>query len=121
MIVPVLKKVPASPNMYSKKLNGLGTKYEVGCCIKTGFIVWINGPFPAGNSEKTIFRNGLLTQLEDWELVECDTGLRGVEHVRIPEHGLTDGERKQKSQIRGRHENVNGCIRCLLSSSQWKR
>ena len=36
-------------------------------CIKTGFIVWINGPFPAGNSEGTIFRNDLATRLEDWE------------------------------------------------------
>jgi hypothetical protein len=53
----------------------------------------------------------MLLQLEDWELVECDTGLRGVEHARIPEHLLTDGERKQKSQIRGRHENVNGKLK----------
>jgi hypothetical protein len=56
---------------------------------------------PAGNSEKTIHQNGLQLELEDMELVESNTGLRGVDKARILEHGLTDGERKQKSQVRG--------------------
>jgi hypothetical protein len=108
---PCLEPSPFNTSIFSKKHNGPGIKYEVATCIKTGFIVWINGPFPAGNSEKTIFRNGLLLELEDWELVECDTGLEGVERARIPSQGISSGERKQKSQVRGRHENVNGKLK----------
>ena len=33
-------------SMYSEKHNnGLGFKYKVGVCIKTGFMVWVNGPY----------------------------------------------------------------------------
>jgi hypothetical protein len=28
--------------MFSKKMNGPGSKYEVDVCIKTGHIVWVN-------------------------------------------------------------------------------
>ena len=52
------KPYPAYPDMYSKKFNGPGLKYEVCVCIKTGYIAWISGPFPAGNSEQTIFEKG---------------------------------------------------------------
>ena len=52
---PCSEPYPFSTDIFSKKFNGPGIKYEVGICIKTGFIVWINGPFPAGNSEATIF------------------------------------------------------------------
>jgi hypothetical protein len=102
---------PASKDMFSKKFNGPGLKYEVGICIKTGHIVWINGPFPAGNSEVTIFRGYLEGQLAEWELVETDTGLRGVNKARIPDQGITSGERKQKSVARARHETVNGKLK----------
>jgi hypothetical protein len=109
---PCSEPFPAVKSIYSKKFNGPGIKYEVGICIKTGHIVWINGPFPAGNSEKTIFRNGLLLELADpWELVECDTGLRGCDRARIPDQAMTIGEGKQKSVVRGRHENINGKLK----------
>ena len=33
---------------FSKKFKGPGVRYEVGICIQTGWIVWLNGPFPCG-------------------------------------------------------------------------
>jgi len=102
---------PASPDMYAKKFNGPGLKYEVGVCIKTGYIVWISGPFPGGNSEPTIFREGLMLELEEWELVECDTGLKGNPKARLPYQALSKEGRKEKSIVRGRHENVNGRLK----------
>ena len=103
---------PFSTDIFSKKFNG-GIKYEVGICIKTGFIVWINGPFPACNSEATIFQNDLATRIEDWEFVEADTGLQGCNKARIQHQGISTVERKDKSILRGRHENVNGRLKVL--------
>jgi hypothetical protein len=73
--------------------------------------VWINGPFPAGNSEVTIFRGYLEGQLEHWELVETNTGLQGFGKARIPDQGITSRERKQKSVARARHETINGKLK----------
>ena len=36
------------PKWHSQKFNGPGLRYEVGVCIQTGDIVWINGPYPPG-------------------------------------------------------------------------
>ena len=80
---PCSEKYPFSTEIFSVKFNGPGIKYEVGICIKTGHIVWINGPFPAGKPEVTIFRGDLETKLLPWELVEADTGLTGYSKVRI--------------------------------------
>jgi hypothetical protein len=103
-----------------KKHNGPGIKYEVGICIRTEHNVWINGPFPAGN----IYQDGLMLQLADWELVECDTGLQGCDRARIPDEAITIGESKQKSVVRGRHKNTNGNLKVFNAlvayfSSSW--
>ena len=39
---------PFTKNFYSHKFAKAGLHYEVGVCIQTGLIVWINGPFVAG-------------------------------------------------------------------------
>jgi len=39
---------PFNPDYYSHKFNHAGLRYEIGICIVTGWIVWINGPFPCG-------------------------------------------------------------------------
>jgi len=33
---------------FSHKFHHAGVRYEIGICIATGWIVWINGPFPCG-------------------------------------------------------------------------
>ena len=34
-----------------QKLNGPGLKYELGVCIKTGRILWLNVPFKYGKGK----------------------------------------------------------------------
>ena len=47
---------PFTKHFYSHKFVKAGLCYEVGVCIQTGFIVWINGPFAVGKySDITIF------------------------------------------------------------------
>ena len=42
------QKKPFNSKWYSKKFNGPGIRYKVGISINTGYIVWYNGPYPAG-------------------------------------------------------------------------
>jgi hypothetical protein len=44
----IYEPMPFDRKWYSHKINGPAVRYKVGICIKTGWIVWINGPFPAG-------------------------------------------------------------------------
>ena len=69
---------PRWPGWKSHKFKGAAARYEVGVCIRTGGIVWINGPFPAGhNADVAIFRRFLRDELDDGEYVEADGGYRG--------------------------------------------
>lgn len=108
---PVFEPHPFNIEMYSHKFNGPGLKYEVAVCIKTGFIVWINGPFVAGTSDASILNNGLSNEIPEYEVVEVDGGYRGCPKGRLPDQGINSGERKQKSVARGRHEVVNGRLK----------
>ena len=63
---------------YSHKFKKSGLRYEVGICILTGDIVWINGPYPCGSwPDINIFRDALITELEAGERVEADDGYIG--------------------------------------------
>jgi hypothetical protein len=63
---------------FSKKLNGAGVKYEVGVCIQTGDILWVNGPFKAGKwHDIMVYLRNLKGLLHPGEMVEADRGYRG--------------------------------------------
>ena len=42
----IMEPAPFSPAWFSHKFHGPGLRYEVGISISSGYIVWINGPFP---------------------------------------------------------------------------
>lgn len=102
---------PFNEKWYSKKFNGPGVKYEVGVCIATGRIVWLNGPFVASTNDGTIFKNTLEAMLADDEGVEVDAGYKGSPKFKTPTVAVNSKDRKQKSVVRGRHENVNGRLK----------
>ena len=43
---------PFTKDFYSHKFVKAGSHYEVGVCIQTGLIVWINEPFAAGKYQR---------------------------------------------------------------------
>lgn len=102
---------PFDTTYYSQKFNGPALKYEVGVCIATGHIVWINGPHKAGKSDATVFKEKLATTLADDEVVEADGGYRGHDKLMAPNVATSRDARKQKSVVRGRHENVNSRLK----------
>eukprot|EP00536_Pseudo-nitzschia_multiseries_P003821 jgi/Psemu1/8598/gm1.8598_g len=97
--------------LYSHKFNEPAVKYEVGVCLKTGWIVWINGPFVGNKNDGTIFKEGLSSLLHDNEAVEVDRGYRGDDKMKLPDMGFTWIERKMKSNARAQHETVNGRLK----------
>jgi len=112
---PVFEPWPFDSKMFSHKSNGPALRYEVGVAIFTGFIVWVNGPFKAGTQDSTIFRLNLKHHLYEDEDVEVDRGYRGDEKFKRPDQGSDADTRikslKDKSIVRGRHENVNGRLK----------
>ena len=97
-------------------------RYELGVCIQTGDLCWISGGWPAGRyADVTIFRNGLINNLDPYERVEADDGYiaEAPERVRCPRCITTPLERKRMMAIvRMRHETINRRVkqwRCLKS------
>jgi hypothetical protein len=112
MDCPVNEPWPFNPEMYSEKFNGPGLKYEVAVCIKTGHIVWINGPFLASINDFTVFiHHGLGQAITQEEGVEVDSGYLGDNRFMQPHMGISSKERKQKAVVRGRQEGVNGRLK----------
>eukprot|EP00804_Cyclotella_cryptica_P027219 CCRYP_020392-RA/>CCRYP_020392-RA protein AED:0.22 eAED:0.22 QI:0/-1/0/1/-1/1/1/0/118 len=68
------------PKYLSHKFNSNGLKYELGVCIQTGNIVWINGPFRAGFHDIDICRQALIGALDEDEVAEADGGYQGEPH-----------------------------------------
>ena len=99
----------------SHKYNGKSAlRYELGVCILTGHLVWIEGPFPAGKyNDITIFKNGLAHFLDPYERVEADNGYRGyVDKVKCPKNAANPPENlAMQARVRSRHETLNGRLK----------
>ena len=101
---------------YSHKFNGPGLSYEVGLNIKTGDIVWYNGPFPAKHPDLNIFRSNLKHLLLPGEKVVADLGYKGDSKVRTELDALDKSHKRAMTKLRARHKTVNKRLkqfRCL--------
>jgi len=89
---------------FSHKTKGPGLRWEIALNIRTGDIVWINGPFPCGQyPDIKNFRQDLKFELEDGEMVEADLGYRGEpQYVKTPQPG-----NDVQARVRSWHETVN--------------
>lgn len=117
--VPILEPGDRSSLWWSHKFNGPGIRYEVGTCIQTGEIVWFRGPFPCNFSDREIFDSFLAERLLPGEGVEADSGYSGRAQIFLPGTAKNSLQRKQKSQVRGRHENMNGRLKVFGVMNRW--
>ena len=103
---------PYDPRFKSHKFGKAALRYEVGVCIRTGDIVWINGPFPAGEwTDLKIYKAGLKGMLDDGEWVETDNGYPGEITCRMKKQFVSEVDRKAKSTALSRHENINSLLK----------
>ena len=103
---------PFSTKWYSHKFRGPGIRYELVVCIKTGWIVAYNGPFPCGRwPDIKIFRSMLKQRLYWNEKVIADRGYRGDSSVCHPGTAVNGQHRYAMSVLRARHETINGRLK----------
>ena len=89
-------------------------RYELGICIRTGQLVWINGPYPAGKyNDIAIFNDVLAHCLDPYERVEADCGYRGhADKIKCPENVGNPAENlAMQGRVRARHETFNGRLK----------
>ena len=100
---------PFTKDFYSHKFATAGLHYEVGVCIQTGLLVWINGPFAGGKYNAiTIFQSKVIYKLLDWEMVEVGQGYVGQLNKICVKYELGVSENQFEARARARGEMING-------------
>jgi hypothetical protein len=103
---------PFEKKWYSHKFKGPGLRYEVGVCIQTGYICWVNGPFPCGTwTDLKIARSLLVHKIGLDEMCLADGGYRdGYTNFETPT-GLNNYDQRMKKLARARHETINSRLK----------
>jgi hypothetical protein len=103
--------------LYSHKFKKAALRYELGVCIRTGDLVWIHGPFPAGDwNDLAIFLNAIKYYLLPGECVEADDGYKAEDPAVVRAPGavrfMEDKHwHMKRSKARRRHETINQRIK----------
>jgi len=114
----IFEPSPYNPGWYSFKINGPGIHYKVAINIQNGWIVWVNGPYPAGaySDSRTAVDCSLLDNLQPGETVIVDWGYKGHGEVFKWPTGQQNALEKMKSQSRAWHESLTSSIWAEFSS-----
>ena len=101
-----------SSGWWSKKFNKAALTYEIGVAIHHNKIVWINGPFPAGQNDIKVFRKDLKSKIPDGRRAIGDKGYRG-EPSKVSTKNKFDSDEMNlfSRRIRARHETVNSRLK----------
>jgi hypothetical protein len=100
----IYQKMPFDRKWYSHKFHGPGLRYEIALCIKTGFIVWANGPYPCGRwPDLSIARDCYVNIIDDGEMTVADLGYRDSRYFITPNRENSSIHKK----VMARHETVN--------------
>jgi hypothetical protein len=106
---------------YSKKFNKAGLTYEIAVALYSSKIVWVNGPFPAGQNDIRVFRkpNGLKTKLQRGHPAIADEGYRGEpDFISIRNPYDAPDVKYFKGRAKARHETVNSRLKAFGILSQ---
>ena len=96
---------------FSHKFNKAGINYKLGIALASGWLLWMNGPFKAGQNYLSIFvQEGLEQRLIHLgKKAIGDSAYKGHEEaVCYPNVCDSDAVRKFKSRALKRHEDFNG-------------
>lgn len=112
------------PKFSSHKFAGKsGLRYEVCLCIKTGEIVWVNGPYECGSwPDISIFRDSLQSHLGRNERCEADDGYIGdhPEYIKCP-GGFANPQQTEFMQQRVRNRQETGNFRFKIGEYSSRR
>lgn len=111
---PRHKKLSQDRRYYSHKTGSAGLNYELGISLSESQLIWMNGPFPAGENDISVFkRHGLYAHLTSTGRKAIgDMGYRGIPEVlSTPNTADKKAVAKFKSRALKRHETFNGMIK----------
>jgi DDE superfamily endonuclease len=125
------RQMPSS-GWYSHKSNSAGLTYEIAVDIHESKVVWINGPFPAGQNDRSVYiqAGGLQSMIPPSKKVIADKGYRckNDKTLSTPNPFDSDILKTFKRRTRARHETFNkrikqfgilsGCFRHKLAKHQ---
>ena len=115
---PIWEPFPFSPRWFTHKWKGPGIRYEIGLCIETGWIVWVNGGYPCGQwNDLQISRDGILNLLGEDEKVIADSGYRGDRRILHKTGENRSYTARVRSEVCSRHETVNSRIKAYSVAS----
>lgn len=103
---------PMDRQLMSHKFNHAALKYEIGVAIYENKIVWVNGPFPGGRHDLTIFReDGLKERMPEGKIAVLDRGYQTskpdeVNMLATPQLGDNLEMHRFMSRVRCRTETV---------------
>jgi len=101
-----------NPQCYSHKFKQAGLAYEVAMSIYENRCVWMNGPFPAGKNDVSIFRSALKNKMPHGKLGIADKGCRGeLALLSLPNSHDVEEVRELKGRALARHEKFNGQLK----------
>jgi len=106
-----------NPKCCSHKFKQAGLDYEIALSIFENKCVWVNGPFPAGKNDISVFRSldGLkekMTTVANGKLGIADLGYRGeAATLTTPNSHDDSAVREFKSRVLARHEKFNGQVK----------
>jgi len=103
---------PFNKKWFSHKFKSAGITYEIGLNVQNGHICWAYGGYPAGVSDITMARKGILRVLPPGEMIIADKGYQG-ESSRIITPVAQTGHpmNRQHKLIMARHEHINKRIK----------
>jgi DDE superfamily endonuclease len=100
---------------FSHKKGRAGWSYELGICLYSSNLIWMNGPFPAGQNDKTIFAKpeGLKDKLKTLGLKAIgDKFYNGhLDEVSIFNRMDSPEVKKFKGRALLRHESFNSLLK----------
>ena len=109
-----LPNKPESKNrkLYSHKHNRAALTYELALHLWEPRLVWMNGPYPAGQNDITVFRKALKNKTPLGKRAIGDNGYRGEPAVMsTPNVNDSATLRKFKGRARARQESFNTRIK----------
>ena len=113
---------PFNKKWCSHKFSHAALRYQVAVCIQTGWIVFVDGPYPAGMwPDLSISRDGLNQALEKGEMFVADGGYRDSHGWSRTPTGHNTREDYMYAVARARHETVNRLIKNFSAMrNQWR-
>lgn len=107
------RKFP-STKWYSHKYKKAGLTYKIAVAIHHNKIVWVNGPFPAGENDKKVFdkEGGLGSKLKEHQVCIGDQGYAKTKDKVATRNSLDSPELKDlKERAKAQQETINARLK----------